>query len=209
MTPKIIAIAHQKGGVGKTTIAANLAVELDKICNLQIIDLDMQKSLSYFNQLRISNGFNALNMLSVNNPNDLKSVINNNQNTLLIDVGGFDSDINRIAILGADVIYTPVSDSGVEIVGLLAFRNILREMRQHRPGLHANVLLNRIHPNANNYMGAFSAFVDKTPEFLLCNSVLRERADYKRSFDRGLSVVETNCKASKEINDLVQEIINA
>lgn len=209
MSPKIIAIAHQKGGVGKTTIASNLAVELDKVCNLRVIDLDMQKSLSYFNQLRISNGFKSLNMLSVNNPNELKEIINNNQDTLLIDVGGFDSDINRIAILGSDAIYTPVSDSGIEIVGLLSFRNILREIRQHRPGLNANVLLNRIHPNANNCMSNFVAFVDKTPEFQLCKSVLRDRADYRRAFDKGLSVVELSCKAANEINNLVQEIINA
>ena len=39
----IINIAHTKGGVGKSTLATNLAVEM----NCPILDLDMQKS-SYF-----------------------------------------------------------------------------------------------------------------------------------------------------------------
>ena len=46
--PFVIVLAHQKGGVGKSTIAANISVELAKICDLSVIDLDMQKSLTYF-----------------------------------------------------------------------------------------------------------------------------------------------------------------
>ena len=44
----IINIAHTKGGVGKSTLATNLAVEM----NCPILDLDMQKSSYFFNELR-------------------------------------------------------------------------------------------------------------------------------------------------------------
>ena len=50
--PYTIVIAHQKGGVGKSTIATNLAVELAKKIQISVIDLDTQKSTSYFNSLR-------------------------------------------------------------------------------------------------------------------------------------------------------------
>ena len=49
---KVIAITHQKGGVGKTTIATNLAVELSKKYKVKVIDLDLQKSMTYFNNIR-------------------------------------------------------------------------------------------------------------------------------------------------------------
>ena len=44
----IINIAHTKGGVGKSTLATNLVVEM----NCPILDLDMQKSSYFFNELR-------------------------------------------------------------------------------------------------------------------------------------------------------------
>ena len=46
--PRIIALVCTKGGVGKSTIAFNLAVELSKKAAVSVIDLDYQKSLTIF-----------------------------------------------------------------------------------------------------------------------------------------------------------------
>ncbi len=45
-TPKVICIANLKGGVGKTTITANLAGTLAKNHRVAVVDLDWQTSLS-------------------------------------------------------------------------------------------------------------------------------------------------------------------
>ena len=124
----IIVVAHQKGGVGKSTIASNLAVDLAKIYDVDVLDLDMQKSLSYFNTLR--NDSAKLNIKYAKSFKEGAAIINNNQKLLIIDVGGFDSDLNRAAILGADLVITPVSDSTIELVGLLAFKNIIVDIRK-------------------------------------------------------------------------------
>jgi chromosome partitioning protein len=45
---KIISLINYKGGVGKTTITANLAAELAfRGCNVLVIDLDPQASLTF------------------------------------------------------------------------------------------------------------------------------------------------------------------
>ena len=41
---KIICIANRKGGVGKTTLATNLAVALNNKCKSSLIDADEQQS---------------------------------------------------------------------------------------------------------------------------------------------------------------------
>ncbi len=203
---KVIVVAHQKGGVGKSTIASNIAVELSKFYNVRVVDLDLQKSLTYFNNLRKSANLTQCDIVNVSSLNDLKNLINNNTGLLIIDAGGYDSDINRVAISGADILITPVSDSGIELVGLLAFRQILRDIRKIRPDLQAHVLLNKIHTRANASLNEIFNFVKDNNEFTKFNAILRDRADYKKSFDSGKSVIEYNNKAVQEMNELINEI---
>jgi chromosome partitioning protein len=204
--PFVIVISHQKGGVGKSTVAANIAVELSKQYTLNVVDLDTQKSLSYFNSLRKKAKLKEFNIINIISANDLKATINKNKEVLLIDVGGFDSDLNRIAMLGADLIITPVSDSGIELVGLLAFRNILRDIREHRKDLISHVLLNRIHPSATISLNTIYDFIKTNPEFVSIKSILRDRVEYKTAFDSGKSVIELKGKAVSEMKNLIKEI---
>lgn len=209
MQSRVIVLAHQKGGVGKSTIASNIAVELQKITKVKVIDLDMQKSLTYFNHIRAKSGLSALNIIPATTISELSQVINNNEDILLIDVGGFDSDMNRLAIAGADILISPVSDSGVELVGLLSFKEILKDLRAIAPNLQARVLLNRIHTRATNSINELKKFIDENEEFSgIMNTVLRDRVDYKRAYDKGQSVAEYNGKAKQEILELINEVKN-
>ena len=201
----IITVAHQKGGVGKSTIASNLAVELSKIMRVQVVDLDMQKSISYFNSIRSKN---QLIVKYAANFDELKHLVNNNSKAMIIDVGGFDSDLNRAAILAADFLLTPVSDSTIELVGLLSFKNIMQEVRKIRPELTASVLLNRVHVKTNTALNEINNFINENPEFSLMKSILRDRVEYKKAFEVGQSVTEfsNSGKAATEINNLINEI---
>lgn len=206
--PQVITVAHQKGGVGKSTIACNLAVELAKNHNLTVIDLDMQKSLTYFNAKRGKLGLPMFNIFNAKDLKDLKHSITNNSGVLLIDVGGFDSDLNRIAIFGSDKLITPVSDSELELVGLLSFRKILQEIKAKRPDLLCNIVINKAHPLANKSLQDVYDFIERNNDFKLFNTILRDRSDYKKAFSEGVSVVEYGGKAKEEFNSLIKEIIN-
>jgi cellulose biosynthesis protein BcsQ len=101
-----------------------------------------------------------------------------------------------------------VSDAGIELVGLLAFRNILREIKKHRPDLVASILLNKIHTQTNASLKGINEFITSNPEFKQMNAILRYRVDYKKAFDKGQSVVEVKNKATNEMKILIEEIIN-
>ena len=52
----LIVLSHQKGGVGKSTIAWNLATGLqNKKYIVELVDLDVQQTLFYTNEIRKQN----------------------------------------------------------------------------------------------------------------------------------------------------------
>jgi len=51
----IIAVSHQKGGVGKSTIGFNLAIELARKYKVEVVDLDVQNTITHTNKIRKEN----------------------------------------------------------------------------------------------------------------------------------------------------------
>ena len=210
MESKIITIAHQKGGVGKSTIALNLAVELSKKYKLSVIDLDYQKSLTIFNEHRKENSLKPLDIYSFNNQNNFVNFLRKNQSEIiLIDIGGFDSDLNRTAILAADIIITPVSNSMIEIYGLENFKQILIDLKEIDPDIKSFVLLNNIDPRASKAIIELQEYIQNNSNYFeLLQTIIRRRSDFVKSFELGKSVIEINnkSKASKEIKNLIDNI---
>ncbi len=206
---KVITVAHQKGGVGKSTISLNLAVELGKRYPISIIDLDYQKSISIFNENRKEAGLEPLNILSAEDRKELMDIIENTEGMILIDSGGFDSDLNRIAILGADIVITPLSNNLIEIYGLEAFKKILSELREAKSDIRSHILLNNVNPQATKSIKELQDYlISNSDYFKMFNTVLRRRADFAKSFELGKNVIEIdeNSKASMEIKTLIKEV---
>ena len=206
---KVITVAHQKGGVGKSTIALNLAVELAKKHPLSIIDLDYQKSLTIFNEHRKEKSLPELTILQAEDEKSLMQLINNTEGYILIDSGGFDSDLNRIALIGADLIITPLSNNLIEIYGLEAFKKILQELKEADFSTKAYVLLNNVNPSVTKAIKEMQEYIANNSEFFaMFETILRRRSLYTRSFEEGRSVVEMDpkSKAAQELQSLVQEI---
>ena len=205
----ILAVAHTKGGVGKSTLANNIAIALLLLNKkVKIIDLDFQKTLYLTNQLRQMNEKGSLDVVHVQSREEIAELINshNEDDYLVIDVGGFDSDINRIALLGSDFIITPLSDSVTEVFGLKTFETILAEIGVE----NVHVLLNNISPSTKN----LDHIIDGINEYKgmkVMNTIIRQRADFKRTMGMGMGVVELeqDSKAKDEINELVKEILSS
>ena len=209
MMQKIITVAHQKGGVGKSTIALNLAVELAKKYPLTVIDLDYQKSLTIFNEHRKEKGLQELTIVSADDEKSLMHIIDKTQGYTLIDSGGFDSDLNRIALIGADLIITPLSNNLIEIYGLEAFKRILQELRNGKFSTKAHILLNNIYPSTTKAINEITQYISNNQEyFKMFTTILRRRSLFAKSFEEGKSVIEmsSKSKAAIELQNLIKEI---
>lgn len=207
----IIVVSHQKGGVGKSTIAWNLATNLQKRHHIELVDLDIQKTLTYANELRKQHeDLTPLNIKHFDAPEDLKKYIqgDNEERISIIDVGGFDSSMNRLALVLADIIITPVSDKSFELLGIKTFEKIisqLNELVEHE--VKVKVLLNNLNPKKSK-LDTLKEFIVKSPHFELLDTILRSRSDYDKSAGEGKNVIEydSKSKAAKEIEDLTKEI---
>ena len=211
----IVLFGHQKGGVGKSTVAINVAYHLKKkYKDLILLDLDSQNSAILFNQLRMSENLPTIKCVKesdIDFSNFINEYSGNKENLLIIDSGGYDSDVNRAALIKADIIITPVGISQIEIFGLQKFRKILKEASEALGvKIKTNVLLNNVDSRSKNKLKDLRSYIkDNHKYFNLLDSTIHTRADFKNSYGDGLTVKEFNKKgtAAQEIKDLSKEIL--
>lgn len=119
----IITLAHTKGGVGKSTAAWHLAHAFKQLGKVEIVDIDFNQTLHYINMI-------AGNPFIVHQPRNISELYElisrtTHDVTLVMDIGGFDSDLNRAAIRHSDHVVIPITpDRVTEVLGFRTFDSI-------------------------------------------------------------------------------------
>jgi chromosome partitioning protein len=204
----ILAICNSKGGVFKTGTTLNLATLLSSHKPV-LVDLDSQKSITYLNNIRQQYS-KPLDVITIHTEKELETIIKNSnkENLYLIDTGGFDSSLTRIAIITADVLVSPTSGNVVDLLGLNRFEAILKELSIVKGEIiKTNVFINDVSP-ATKKFDEIKDFITSSENFNLLNSIIRTRADFPNSTNKGLTVKEFNPvgKATLEFKALAKEI---
>jgi chromosome partitioning protein len=209
--PKIITIAHTKGGVGKSTLAWNIATALKaRGLAVEVFDLDFQKTLFFVDRLRITDPLAplpAMGVVSLAAGTTLAAAVQSSRaEYIIIDVGGFDSELNREAINLADMVICPVRDSITEALGFHAFSAVLATIGSPR----VHLVFNGAHPKTADFVSLRDSFGDY-PALSWLDSVVRFRAAFARTMSRGRGVVEAEgswvTKAADDVRALAAEIL--
>lgn len=213
----IINIAHTKGGVGKSTIATNLAVEM----NLPIIDMDFQESSIFFNRLRVRAGRPPIQVIRINNDvEELKRVLiqykGKKDQHILIDSPGMDNDILRLALLASDIIITPIFLTMIALGGFRQFANALKEMGIFEKG-NEYVLFNNFNPRAKADREAMAKTITQQIGTKILPHGIANRKVFETAYACGLSVIEKEAreiknpedrKGSMDLQNVIQDIRN-
>lgn len=143
----IIAFLNQKGGVGKTTLATQVAGELAaRDRSVIVVDADPQGSALDWSQRRHQKGLRrtfgvvglARETLHIEVPQLAKGV-----DHVIIDGPPRATALTRSAMLAADVIVIPVQPSPYDVWASGEIVSLVKEARIFRPGLQATFAINR------------------------------------------------------------------
>lgn len=205
---KIIAFANQKGGSGKTTLSANLAVLwANSKYKVAVIDADAQKSLSYWLDARKKYygqepiGINDYSFDARNLSEDLKK-IKRKYDFIIIDSPPSITFETIQIVKCSDAVYVPVQPSPLDLMATIPFLNISKQERKK-----TTVILNRVMPRAKltdamimrlRYAGA-----------KIARSRISGKIIYAETFTVGRGVVDISVTsdASKEIINIGNEIL--
>lgn len=207
---KVIVVANQKGGVGKSTIACNMAVCAAKDGKRTLlIDADPQGSSLAFRAMREADDIKAV---SITQPTIHKDIGDfENFDFVVIDAGGRDNTLFRSAITASNkgILIIPVLPSAYDIWATEDTFKILQEARVY-VDIKAFVVFNQVIQNTVVSKEAKDLLDELTTEsdVKLLKTILFSRVDYKSSVGKGMAVIESHLKgkAADEINSLYKEI---
>lgn len=207
MNTKIITIAQQKGGAGKTTVSAHLAIGLVQAKKtVACLDLDPQASLSTWARMREVNGVvgNEVSCKACNAYALEEEIekLNGKVDYIIIDSPPHIEVEARQAIRSADLVLIPVQPSPTDLWATKA-SIILTEQE----GVTAKILLNRVSGNSNLGKSIRAVFEASHKDKLL-KAQLGNRVGFAAAILDGQTITEAqpSSTAAREVKAFVKEI---
>lgn len=215
---QIIVIGGEKGGVGKSTITTNLAVELAyRGAEVIIIDTDPQKTAVNWVDRRnelISSSDNGFKRVSgVSKYGNIKDIIKDfvyKYDIVLIDGAGRDSQSLRTGLTVADKFYCPIRPSQADLETLPHVCDIVAAAKDFNESLISKAVIScaPTNPHINEVKNAQELLADFSEHLGLVNIFIRERKVYRDALLEGKGIVELgNNKATYEFKLFVDEVI--
>ena len=211
----IIAVGNTKGGVGKTTVALNIAIgrRLDGR-DVWLVDGDPQRTAESANAVRADSGQSpALACSWYSDGKLLRAQVQQQAekyDDVVIDVGGRDNGTLRAALIVADVVIVPFTPRSFDVWALPDMAALVEDARTVRDGLHAYAVLNMADTNPTSVDNNEAAAVARDMEELdYLETPLARRKPYADAAGAGRSVLEQtpiNYKARGETRELLTAI---
>jgi len=206
MPAKIIAVANQKGGSGKTTVSMQLAGAIARRGNkVLVVDADPQGTATRWaasaeDERPFPASVIGLSAASAKVHREVKKFIDD-YNYIIIDCPpAADSPVPQSALLIADLVLVPLIPSPLDMWAAVGIRQVIANVSDLNEGLKSRLVLNQCQPNTT----LTQETLEVLPEFgiELANAQLRHRQVYRQSAVFGQTVHDFGGKASAAIEEM-------
>ncbi len=202
--PLVITVAQQKGGAGKTMLAANLAAAWAATRRVGVLDIDPQRSLARWHALRAANP--ALRPIACSDAagwklaNELDRMARSSDIVLVDSAPHMDMDARR-AIRAASLVLVPVQPALPDLWAAEA--TVALAQAEQRP---VRLLMNRA--PARSRLRATVEAEAQHRGWALLPTPLASRSAYATAFAQGMGVTESGPRspATAELLALVAAI---
>lgn len=223
----IYVIASPKGGVGKSTLAINLAAYLSKWYGgekpILLIDADRQQSTQQWAYWRedesVAPAIKCIKMADNENIEELIPHYANSYEDVIIDVGGYESGIFMRALMHADKIFIPSTTATFDFASTLKMVQLLdTKIHAVNPAISYQVIFWRIQPRESEdkkcveYQREISEQAGR--DIRTAPVIVHDRLAFRESLIEGRSVFDypENArykKSQEELNALFLDIVHS
>ena len=211
MLEKIIVVANQKGGAGKTTITVQLAYSLMLTgYKVLVVDADEQNTATRWCSLNDASQLPASNMAAAGGKlhNAIGKVVADYDFVVVDCPPSITSPATQSALLVADLVIVPVIPSPPDLWAALGIKQLIENAKTINENLFAVLLLNQMSKTAiaRNITEILAEF-----EMPILESKLANRVAYRESAAEGVSVLNlagASLEAKKEMEKLRGEVLS-
>ncbi|WP_455380583.1 ParA family partition ATPase [Acidihalobacter prosperus] len=204
-----IAVVNQKGGVGKTTLAMNIAAGISERVPAMVVDLDPQGSAQAWGrfspqaldlQVEHIHG-NAVTAQALEAQKKEKNIIVDCPPTL-------DGDAITAVLSSVERVVIPVLPSPLDLWSSLQLAKWVETAQKENPRLEARLVINQLEPRS----ALSGAMETALREFSIptLRTAVRRRAIYRSTAMEGLTVFQigrNGAAAREEINAIIDEVM--
>jgi chromosome partitioning protein len=201
----ILTVGNTKGGVGKTTLAVNLAILRSAVSrDVLLVDGDEQGSATLFSQLRAEQlgecGYTAVGLQGAAVRTQVRQLASKYAD-IVIDVGGRDTGSLRAALTVSDKLLVPVQPRTFDVWALDQVAALVAEAREINPGLQALAFLNSADAQGKDNAEALEALRDVKGLEALAAVIVRRKA-FPNAASQGRGVTEMQPRDAKAVEEL-------
>lgn len=206
----VIVLASNKGGVGKTTLAMNVAQGLSRRGRTLLIDADPQQSALQWSRVAEGVSGHAVNVVAKDRPLAEKlEDARPHHRFLVIDCPpALGAAQTQEALEEADVLLVPMQPSPVDLWAGAHIAEWVRDVKQRNARLQAYIVLNQVEPHTKLWQGVSEVMGELGLPTL--TTTVRRRAAFRNAALTGATVYtmgRQGREAARDIDSLITEVV--